>query len=181
MPHARRVLSVTNGVEHRIEIIQRAFEPFKQVEAVVGLLQVKGRPAANHLPAMCKKVQEGVFEGQEARAAIDNGQKNDPKRILKRGHFIQLIEDDMWDNISLQFDNDAHALPVGLITQVGDAGNTFLVDQISNTLNQTGLIHLVRDLMRNNTTFSGLLVLFYRGPRPHLNDAPPGFIGAAYS
>ena len=42
----------------------------------------------------------------------------------------------MWVCILLDFDVDAHAVAVGLVTQVGDAVETLLFDEIGDLLNE---------------------------------------------
>ena len=64
--------------------------------------------------------------------------------------FVEVVEYDAGIGISLEFDDNAHAISVAFIPQIGDAFNAALVDHIGNFFDQCGLIGLVRQLSDDN-------------------------------
>lgn len=57
---------------------------------------------------------------------------------------IELIEHDFRNDVTAQFNHDAHTLPVRFIAQVRNAFQGLILHQMSNTLNEAGFIDLIR-------------------------------------
>src|SRR6185312_4002520 len=58
----------------------------------------------------------------------------------------ELVEDDIGHRVALQLDDDAHAVTVALVAQIGDALDGFLLYQLGDALDHARLVDLVRDL-----------------------------------
>src|SRR5207247_1278198 len=77
---------------------------------------------------------------------------------------------------SLQFDHDSHAVAVALVANVGDVLDNFVVHQLCDALDQTSLVHLVRDFGDDNR-LPVLVECFYAGLGAHHEAATAGFVG----
>ena len=98
-------------------------------------------------------------------------QHDDAERRLHRGVLVQLIEHDARNRIALQLDDDAHAVLVGLVAQVGDAFELLVANQIGDVLDQLRAVDLIRDFGDDDLRLvRGFLFLDHRA-RAH-DDAP---------
>src|SRR5581483_6344042 len=59
---------------------------------------------------------------------------------------VELVEDLLRLRLSLELHNDAHAVPVRLVPQVGDAVDALVLDQLRDLLDERRLVGLVRQL-----------------------------------
>jgi len=62
------------------------------------------------------------------------------------GVLVEIIDDDFRNGIALELDDDAHALLVGFVADVGDIVELLVVDKPGDILDQRGLINVVGDL-----------------------------------
>ena len=78
---------------------------------------------------------------------------------LERGVLEQVVEHLVRVGVPLALDDDAHAVAVGLITQVGDAVDLAALDQVGDLLQQGRLVDLVGQLGGHDggATLAGLL------------------------
>src|SRR6202158_2886385 len=95
---------------------------------------------------------------------------------LSRGGLEELVEDDLGLGAALEFDHDAHAVTIALITNVGDVFDVFVVDQLRDALDQARLVHLVRNF-RNDDGVAVPVKTFDRGFGAHLEAAAAGAVG----
>ena len=56
---------------------------------------------------------------------------------------VQVIQHDVGVFAPAQFDDDPHAVLVGLVAQLGNALESFVADQVGDLLDQPGLVYLV--------------------------------------
>ena len=69
-----------------------------------------------------------------------------PKLGLQRRVLVEVVEDHLGHFAALQLDDDAHALAVRLVAQVGNALDRLLAHQIGDPFDQVRLVDLIRDL-----------------------------------
>ena len=81
-----------------------------------------------------------------ARLPVDDGQHDDAEVDLQLRVLVQVVENDFGLLAALQFEDDAHAVAVALVADVGDAFELLFVDQSGRVLDQAGLVHLVGKL-----------------------------------
>jgi hypothetical protein len=65
---------------------------------------------------------------------------------LQLGLGVEVVEHHLRHFAATQLDDDAHAVLVGLVAQLGDAFDLLLFDQLGDLLDQTRLVQLVRQL-----------------------------------
>ena len=100
-----------------------------------GLFQIVLRPPRDDdLPMLDVQLQH-PFQREHARLAFDQREHIDGKARLQRRVFQQLIDDRLGVGAALQFDDDAHALAVGLVAQVANVFNAAVAHQVGDALN----------------------------------------------
>ena len=74
---------------------------------------------------------------------------------------VEVVEDDLGLFTALQVKNDAHAVAVALVTNVGDAFDLLIVDEVGGVLDEARLVDLIRDLGDDDglAVFDGVLEL----------------------
>ena len=92
------------------------------------------------------KLLEHLEQRQHLRPAVDDGQHDDAEGLLQLGVLVEVVEHDLGDLAALQLDDDAHAVAVALVADVGDAFDRLLAHQLGDPLDQLRLVHLVGDL-----------------------------------
>ena len=170
-------LRSANQRDHRVEMIERDLEPFEEVVARLGLLQLEFGPAPDDLAAELHEAFDQLEERQHLRPAADDRQHDDPEARLQRRVFVEVVENDLRHLGALQLDDDAHAVAIGFVTQIGDALDRLLADQVGNPFDQLRLVDLIRDLGEDDRLPVALLVGFDRVPGAHHDRAAAGHVG----
>src|SRR5215831_14348562 len=95
---------------------------------------------------MFHKESQQFNKRQNLRLAIDDGEIDDAERRLHRRQFVEIIQNDQTLFAALQFDDDAHAMPVALVPNIADTLEALLVHEFSNFFDQTSLVYLIWNL-----------------------------------
>src|SRR5205807_9583841 len=98
-----------------------------------------------------------------------NGQGINCETRFQRGVLVQVVDDNLGDRITFEFDDDAVVF-IGFIPHRGDVGDDFFVYQVGNALDQHGAIDVVRDL-RNDNLLPATFQLFQTYFAPDLETA----------
>ena len=130
------------------------------------------RAAGDHVAAVGDEVRERLLERQDLRPPLDDREHVDAERLLQRRHLPEVVQDHLRDGVLLELDDDAHALAVGLVADVGDALDLLVADQLGDLLDQPRLVDLVRDLGGDDRLAPGLRVLLDASVRPRIRMAP---------
>ena len=141
-----------------------------------GFIELELATAGDDVFLMVKIVVQNLFERQDARMAVDEGQHDDAERFLKLRVLVQLVQDDIRVDIGPQFDDDAHALAVRFIAQGRNTVDFLIAGQVGNGLDDARFIDLIRDFRHDNAVFP-LVHRFDSRTGPHLDAAPAGRIG----
>jgi hypothetical protein len=80
-----------------------------------------------------------ISAGPSAGPAAVQRQHVDPERGLQRREAVELVQDHVGRGVALHLDDDAHALAVALVAQVGDALDPLLAHQFGDALDQAAL------------------------------------------
>ncbi len=137
---------IANQLDDRVEIIEGHQQALKNVIALLGFAQqVFGAPF-NRLNAEVEEHLKHPLEVEHHGLTFDQRQRVGTEVVLKRGEFVEVVENDLRVGITAQFDNDAHAIAVAFIANVGDAFELLVIDELGNALNQRGLVGLIRQL-----------------------------------
>ena len=95
---------------------------------------------------------------------------------LHGGMFVKVIKHLLRESLFPQLNDDAHAMAVGFITQVADAGDFLFFDQFSNRFHQASLIRLIRELGDHDLASLGPGDIFNTGSGLNHNFTVPGSI-----
>ena len=117
-----------------------------------------------------------LLQGQNPWLVIHQGQHNYTKGILQLSMLVQLIQHNIRVNVLAQLNNNAHALAVRFIPQVSNALNLLVSSQLCNLLNQSCLVHLIRQLC-NYYSWLTIRHGFNMRLGPHLHRATTSGIG----
>ena len=114
--------------------------------AVAGLAQQELDAAADHLLAELGEGADHVLERELLGLAADQRHHVAAEGGLQRREAVELVQHHIGHGVALQLDDDAHALAVGLVANIGDAFDPLLAHQLGDLLDHRRLVHLIGDL-----------------------------------
>ena len=126
---------VADDADELVEVGQRDEIAFERLGALLGLPQFEARAAQDHFAAMLDVAVDELLESEQLRAAVVDGELLTAKEDFQRGVLVEIVDDDLRIRVALEFDDDAGVL-VRFVAHVGDFGETFLVDQLGDALDQ---------------------------------------------
>ncbi|MNM28938.1 hypothetical protein D3C81_394640 [compost metagenome] len=153
LPQARKhALACLGGVrrgldqfDHLVDVGQRNGQAFQHVGTGARLAQLEHGAAGDHFATVADEGLQHLLEVHQLRAAIDQRHHVDAEHRLHLGLLVEVVEHNLGRLAALDFDVDAHAVLVGLIAQLADAFDLLFLDQLGDLLDQTRLVHLVRN------------------------------------
>ena len=77
--------------------------------------------------------------------AVHHGQEDHGEAFLHLRVLVELVQDDLRFGAALQLDDDAHAVAIGFVANVGDVVDDFVVHQVGDALDELGFVDLVRN------------------------------------
>ena len=92
---------------------------------------------------MLQKILQHLLEIQESRLVIYQRHHIHTKVILQLRALVQIIKYYFRYFTALEFDDNAHSRFIGLIPQIRNAFNLFLIHQLGNTFKQVFLVYLI--------------------------------------
>src|SRR5262249_51103822 len=81
---------------------------------------------------------------------IDDGQVDNAKRRLHWRQFVKIVQDNQTLFTALQFDDDAHAMPIALVANIAYTFKTLFINKFGDFFDETGLVDLVRNFRYDN-------------------------------
>ena len=115
-----------------------------------GLFQVVARSPRYHVHPVGDVLLQYLLHIQNTGFSIHQSQHVNAEGGLQIGVFKQLVQNNLWNTVSVQFHNDAHPLTIRFVSQVCYSRYAFLSHEVGNILYELGLVHLVRDLCDHN-------------------------------
>ena len=140
------VRRVANGVDHLVQVVERNLQALEDVGAGAGLVQLELGAAGEDLVAVVDVVLQQALDVENTRLAVHQRQQVDAEGALHGRELEQVVEHLPGVHIAPQLDDDAHALAVGFVAQVGDAFDTLVAHQVGDPLDQRRLVDLVGQL-----------------------------------
>ena len=137
--------------------------------------QIDAAPA-DHLLAEVEKGGQDLLEVHHPRPASVERQHGDAERRLQRREAEQLVEHDFRVALALDLDDDADAVSVAFVPQIGDALDALVAHRLGDDLDHARLVYLVRDLVDDDGRPILADVLDPRA-RPHQHRAAAGLVG----
>ena len=145
--------------DNRIDIRQGNGQAFQHVTSLPRLAQQIGSAPRNDFPAMAQEGIEHFLEVKQAGLAIDQGHHVDTEHGLHLGLGIEIIEYHLAHLALAQLDDDAQAILVGFIAQLGNTLDFLVLDQFGDTFDQARLVQLVGNLRDDDALFASLLIV----------------------
>ena len=139
--------------------------------ALPRLAQQVIRAAADHIDAMIDETPENVRQAQLARLPVHDGQHDHAEVDLELGVLVEIVEDHLGLLAALQLEDDAHAVAIAFVANLGNAFQPLLVHQAGGRFDQARLVHLVRNFGDDNC-LAVLAELFDGGLGAQLERAP---------
>src|SRR4051812_18297880 len=127
-------------------MIERDLVAEQEVFALSSLIKEEGSASAHDLDAVVEEVANSVVERENLRLAVVDGEEDHGEALLHGGVLEELVEDNLLLGTTLELDDDAHAVAVALVANVGDVVDDLFVGELGDTLDEVRLVDLVRDL-----------------------------------
>ena len=170
------ILRAADDVDNLVDVINCGQKAFQNVDTLLCLVQVKLSTTAYNINLVINVVTKNLAKRKGTRNTVNQGQVNDAKVGLKLSLLVQVIQNNLWNSITLKIQDDAHTLTVGLVAHVRDAFNFLLVDCLSNLLLKKTFVNLVRNL-GNNKALATALDLFNVNLRADGNRTATSLVG----
>ena len=146
---ARAAAEVGRGADeadHFVDIGDRDREADLDVRVVARLgEQIFGAPG-DHVLAKIEEGAQHVGQRQHFRPAAVQRDHVGAEARLQSGEAPELVQHHVGDRVAPQFDDDAHAVAIGFVAQIGDALDALLAHQFRDPLDQRRLVDLVGNL-----------------------------------
>src|SRR5262245_17926004 len=140
------VRGLADDADDDVELLDRLAQAGQNVRALLGARQLVARPPGHDLAPEADERLQCFLEVDDLRATIDQRQHDDAERRLHLRVLVELVEDDLRNLPARELEDDADAFAVGLVADLGDALDLLLLHQLGDLLDETGLVHLVRQL-----------------------------------
>ncbi len=137
------VARAADQFDDRVEVLERRQQPLEDVRA--GLLLgelVLGAPD-DHLALVIDVVLDHFPQVQRAGDVVDERDHVHAERRLHRRVLVELVQHDLGDRVALELDDQPHPALVGLVDQVGDLGDPFVVDEFGDLRHQVAFAALL--------------------------------------
>ena len=168
---------LANQLDHLIDARQRHRLAFEQVPALPGAAQQEQRAPGDHLAPVLDESLQHLLEVQYPGLPVDQRHAVDAEHGLELGLGVEIVEHHIAGLAPAQFDNDAQAVLVGFVAQLGDALDLLLFHQFRDLLDEPRFVELVGNLRDHDDVAAPLLVLDHFGPGAHVDAAPARAVG----
>ena len=112
--------------------------------------QAEQGAARNDFAAVAQEFVQNLLQIQQARLAVHQRNHVDAERVLQLGEFVQLVQHHFGVFAAFELDDDARAVFVGFVAQLGNAFHGFFAHQFADFFHQLGFVHLIRDFIDHN-------------------------------
>ena len=116
------------------------------MQAFLGLLQVEARTAHHHVVAVIDEMLDQIAHRQHLGTAVHQRDIVHCKRSLQRRILEERVQHDAGDGVVFENDDDAKAVAVRFVVDIGDALDLLLVDHVGDLLDHLGLVDHVGNL-----------------------------------
>ena len=126
----------TNRLDHGIKVVQRNLQAFQDVRALARLLEIKLGAASDDDAAVFDVMLEDGLQRERLRLTINEREHVHAECGAERRELQQLVEHLVRIPVALHLNVDAHPVAVRLVTQVCDAVDATLLDEVGDLLNE---------------------------------------------
>ncbi len=163
----------SDDLVERVEGLEVAAQ---DVRLFLGLAQAVARAALDDLELVLDPVPDEAVQRQGPRHAVDQRQHVGAEVVLQLGVLVEVVQHDLGDRVALEHDDEALARTAGaLVTDVRDAADLPVLDQLGDLQRQVVRVHLVGQLGHHEA--GAVLDLLDRHDRPHRDRPTAGPVG----
>ncbi len=172
-----RILRGANDLDDRVDAVDRDLEAVEDVLALERLVEVELRAPDDDGVPMCDVVLEALLERhhlrhEAARRGVGHQSEHDhTERRLHRGVLVELIEDDARDGVALELDHQPHTVAIRFVSQIADAFQLLVADQVGDADDQPVRVDLIRHFGDDDLRLVRRFLLLDHRARAH-HDAP---------
>ena len=130
-----------------VDIGDRDRQAAQHVGAFAGLVEQVFGAARDHFLAEIHEGLDQVLQRHQLGAPAVQRHHVGAEARLQRGVAVELVEHDIRHSVALDLDDDAHAVAIGFVAQIGDAFDLLFADELRDLLDQRRLVHLIGDLV----------------------------------
>ena len=141
-----RVRRGADEPDHLVDIGDRDRKADLDMRAVARLREQELRAPRDDFLAEVEEGAQHVGERQHLRPAAVQRDHVGAEARLQRGEAPELVEHHVGDRVALDLDDDAHAVAVGFVAQVGNALDALLAHELGDLLDQRRLVDLIGNL-----------------------------------
>ena len=174
------VVAAADDVDDLVDVVLGDEQALQQVGPLLGLFQVVPGAADDDLllegDVLVQDVPQGEDPGLELAVDLHQGQHVDGEGGLELGLGEEAVEHHLGVGVPLELDDDAHAVAVGLVPDVGDALQPLVLHLVGHVLDEHALVDLVGDL-GDDDAGAVLAELLKLVPGPDHDAAPAGGVG----
>src|ERR1700683_4512760 len=159
-----------------VEVVERDLVAEQNVFALFGFAQVVLGAAAHHGHAVLDGQAQQVQQAQLSRRYCDDVQQDHAEGYLHLGVLEEVGENNLRLFVALHFDDNAHAVAVAFVANVGDAFDFFILNEAGDIFDEARFVDLIGEL-GDDDVLAILAALFDGNFGAHLEGAAAGFVG----
>ena len=125
----RRDCAGADDPDHFVEVVDRLKIAFQDMGAGFCFIKLEAGAAADHFDAVVDPGMIICLMFMMRGRPLSRASMLHPKVTCMSREFVELVHGHFGDFITFQFDDDAHTVFIGFVTQVGNACDRFAVDQ----------------------------------------------------
>ena len=129
-----------------VDVRDRDRQTDLKMRVVTRLVEPEFRAARDDFLAEIDEGAQHVLQVQHFRLAAVQRDHVHAEGGLHRGETVELVQHDVRESLALQLDDDAHAVAVALVAQIGNTLDLLLAHEFGDALDQRRLVHLIGNL-----------------------------------
>ena len=174
------IRALLDDLNNLVNVIQRLQQALQNVGPGQRLVQVVLGAAGDDFLLVADVVIDHLPQVQYLGLTVHQRQHVGAEGLLHGGVLVEVIEDDLGMHVLLQLNDDAHAVAVALVADVGNTLQPLFMHQLGDAFHQLGLVDHVGDLRHHDAAAVLAHGLDLR-PGPHQNAAAARVIGGAHA
>ena len=176
----RVVIALADGPDNLVDVVLRDQQTLQHVLPVERLFEVELRPSGDDLLLESEILVEHMAQGQDLRLllVVDQCEHRHAEGRLHLRLGKEAVQNDLRVCVLFELDDDAHAVAVGLVANVGDALEPLVAHLLGHGGDELALVDLIRQL-RHNDPLAVLAEFLKFGARTDGDLAAAGGVGGA--
>ena len=134
------ILGCPDDVDDLVDVVLRNEQTQHDMQPLLGLDQIEARAPHDHVVAVLDEMPHQIQQIEHHRTTVHQRDVVHRERGLQRRILIQRIEHHARHGIVFQDDDDTHAVPVGLVVDIGNALDLLFVDKVGDLLDHLRLV-----------------------------------------